>query len=119
MFGKENPGCPLWRAPCRREKCDWWARVQMKHPQEENARWHEGCAVVMNVMLQMHTGQMVMHNTASTDKVANEIKKASDEAAVRDVHIINGIKASFPVLHYLNDQQGMVEDRRDGDERER
>src|SRR5215831_1463189 len=77
MFNKDDADCPLWRAPCRKDKCRWWVHVTGKHPQTEEYIDRADCAIAWMPVLQVETTQMVRHATASTDKVASEVNRTA------------------------------------------
>lgn len=72
-----------------------------------------GCGDELDIKLLHEISKEMRQAAASSDKVATEVKKASEEAAARDVHLINGLKASFPVLQIataLNEQRMLESD---------
>jgi hypothetical protein len=91
MFSKDEADCPLWRAPCRKEKCRWWVHVTGKHPQTEEYIDRANCAIAWMPWLQVETTQMMRHATASTDKVANEIGKNRQQNSSSVEQVIRGV----------------------------
>lgn len=98
-----------------KHKCRLWCHVSGTDAMGRDIDVY-GCGDELSLKLMHETAKEVRQAAASVDKVATEVRRSSDEAAARDVHLINGIKASFPVLHYL-DGRGQLEDRSDGGDR--
>lgn len=76
MFGnKDDADCPLWRAPCKQQKCRWFVQVIGHNPNtgvKEN-RWD--CAIAWLPIMQIETSQQARQAGASSDKVATEVAK--------------------------------------------
>lgn len=60
-------------------KCQLWVKVSGMHPQTEKIVDHYACADAWMPALTLEVANMVRQNTASTDKVANEVKTGRDE----------------------------------------
>jgi hypothetical protein len=92
-------------------KCMLWVRVDGLDAMGREIDVH-GCADILSIKFLHEIAKEVRQGAASTDKVATEVRKSSDEAAARDVHLINGLKASFPVLQLVasNGQGLLLED---------
>ena len=62
-------------------KCQLWVQVQGMDPQTEQIISRSACADSWMPKLTIEVAQMVRQNTASTDKVANEVNAGRDENA--------------------------------------
>jgi len=60
-------------------KCQLWVKVSGQHPQSEKPIDHYACADSWMPLLTLEVANMVRQNTASTDKVATEIKGHRDD----------------------------------------
>ncbi len=69
-------------------KCQLWIEVQGLNPQTEAVVSRHACADSWMPLLTIEVAQMVRQNTASTDKVACEVKKHADESvALGAMHV--------------------------------
>jgi hypothetical protein len=72
-----------FKKPCRKMvtdcQCQLWVKVQGMNPQTEKIVDHYACADSWMPLLTLEVAQMVRQNTASTDKVANEVKRGADD----------------------------------------
>lgn len=96
-----------------KHKCQLWCHVSGTDAMGRDIDVY-GCSDVLGIKFLHEVAKEARHTTASVDKVANEVKAAGEEAAARDTYLINGLRASFPVLHHLNNNGGLLEDRSDG-----
>lgn len=94
-----------------KHKCRLWCHVSGTDAMGRDIDVY-GCGDELSLKLLHEVAKEVRQAAASTDKVATEVRNAGDASAAASVHLINGIKASFPVLHYLNNG-GQLEDRSD------
>jgi hypothetical protein len=62
-----------------------------------------GCADELELKLIHEVAKEVRQASASMDKVANEVKETRDAASVRDVLLINSIKANYRLLESKDD----------------
>jgi hypothetical protein len=94
-----------------KHKCRLWMHVSGTDAMGKDIDVH-GCADEFSVKMLHEIAKENRQTAASVDKVATEVRKSSDEAAARDVHLINGLKASFPVLQLVasNGQGLLLED---------
>lgn len=86
MFGSKpkEPICPLVRGPCLQAGCRFWTQILGTHPQTgvEIAEWN--CAIAFLPWLLVQNSLHQRQTGASTDKVANEIKKFHDGMAAQN-----------------------------------
>ena len=94
-------------------ECNRYKQLQTIHPQTgETLGDYYDCVDNLQHILLLEIAQQARQAGASADKVATEVRRSSEEAAARDVHLINGIKASFPVMQiaqHLNAQRLLEE----------
>lgn len=86
MFKKDKyadpaADCPLWQAPCKQHACRWYIQVAGKMPQSEEIVNKFDCAMSWLPALIIENSQQQRQTGASTDKVANEVKKFHDGMA--------------------------------------
>lgn len=81
MLGYKKDTCPLLRGPCIEEKCKFWTHLMGKNPQTDGTIDKFGCAIEFLPVLLVENAQMVRQNTATTDKVASEVRKQSETIA--------------------------------------
>jgi len=67
--------CPFLKEPCIGDKCMLWRPVTVNNPQETITE-HD-CVLGWMPFLLIQIAKETNHNTASTDKVANEINAAA------------------------------------------
>jgi len=53
--------------------CRWWVHLYGKDPQSEKVLDQHDCSIAWLPVTTIETSQMARHNTASVDKVANQI----------------------------------------------
>lgn len=80
-----------------KHKCRLWMHVSGLDASGNDIDVH-GCADEFMVKMTHEVAKEIQQTKASVDKTATEVKKASDAAAQRDVLLINGVKASLPLL---------------------
>ena len=86
-----------------KHKCRLWCHVDGTDAKGRDVDVF-GCADELVVKLIHESAKEMRQTAASMDKVATEVKKSSEEAAARDTYLINGIRASFPILQHLEDK---------------
>lgn len=86
-----------------KHKCRLWCHVSGTDAMGQTIDVF-GCGDELDIKLLHEVAKEIRQAAASTDKVATEVLKLSEATAARDVHFINGIRASFPVLHLMRDQ---------------
>jgi hypothetical protein len=96
-------------------KCRLWMHVEGL-----DAAGHEidvfGCADEFNVKMLHEIAKESRQTAASVDKVANEVEKVREQSSMERVHLINGMRASFPMLKLADQwEQRLLELGRDGD----
>jgi cell division protein ZapA (FtsZ GTPase activity inhibitor) len=84
-----------------KHKCRLWCHVSGTDAMGQDIDVF-GCADELAIKLMHETAKEMRQASASVDKVANEVRKSSDEAAARDVHLINGLRATVPVLQLVS-----------------
>jgi hypothetical protein len=94
-----------------KHKCRLWCHVSGTDAMGHDIDVH-GCADEFSLKLMHEVAKEVRQAAASTDKVATEVRKAADAAVQRDVLLINGIKASLPLLKFNGDMKGIDDGRR-------
>ena len=93
--------------------CRLWCHVSGTDAMNRPIDVH-GCADELTIKFMHEVAKEVRHATASTDKVANEVRAAAEAHTSLEVHLINGIKASYPLMQLAQDwQPPRLEDRRD------
>ena len=85
-----------------KHRCRLWCHVSGTDAMGKDIDVY-GCADELSIKLLHEVAKEVRQAAASTDKVATEVKKASDNAAARDVMLINGVKASLPLIQIGSD----------------
>ena len=83
MFGKkeEKADCPLWKAPCKEHGCRWFKYIRGTDPNTGQPVDKWDCAIAWLPMLMIEMSLFERQTGASTDKVANEVKKFHDGMA--------------------------------------
>jgi hypothetical protein len=94
-----------------KHKCQLWCHVSGEDANGQPVDVF-GCADALEIKLTHEMCREVRHAAASTDKVATEVEKAREQASVEHVRLINGVKASLPLLT-IGDGH-MLEDKSDG-----
>lgn len=114
MLPDEKTGCHRtgFTRKCRElvtsGECCRWRRLEFRHPQTGVKEDRYDCIDNLTDILLLIIAQQERQAGATMDKVATEVKNASDAAAERDAHLINGLRATFPVLQvaaHLNQLQ--------------
>lgn len=82
-----------------KHKCQLWSHVSGTDAMGKDIDVF-GCADQLSIKFLHEVAKEVRQSAASCDKVATEVRKASDAAAMRDVALINGVKASLPLLKF-------------------
>jgi len=62
-----------------------------------------GCSDELSIKFLHEIAKEIRHATASTDKVATEVRKANDASTGLQTYLVNGIKASFPLLRLASE----------------
>lgn len=76
MFrNKDDADCPLWQAPCKKEKCRWWKNVIGTNPNTGETINQGDCAIAFLPFLLIENTQQARQAGASSDKVATEINQ--------------------------------------------
>ena len=74
MFGsKDDADCPMWQAPCKKEKCRWWKHIAGENPNTGEQINAGDCAIAFLPFLLIENTQQARQAGASSDKVANEV----------------------------------------------
>lgn len=77
-----------------KHKCRLWCHVSGTDAKDQQIDAF-GCGDELELKLIHEVAKEVRQSAASMDKVANEVKETRDAASVRDVLLINSIKANF------------------------
>jgi len=88
-----------------KHKCVLWCHVEGTDAMGREIDVY-GCSDQLAIKFLHEIAKEVRQGAASTDKVANEVRAAADGSAARDAHLINGIRASFPVLQLATELAG-------------
>lgn len=69
--------CPLWQKPMKQvcHTCEWWIRIQGKHPQSDEILDHWGCAVAWLPILMIENSQQQRQTGAAVESFRNEVLK--------------------------------------------
>ena len=96
-----------------KHKCSLWVSVDGTDAMGREVQTH-GCVDLLSIKFLHEIAKEVRQNAASTDKVANEVRAASDATAGLQTYMINGLKASFPLMQLVKQAEvPMLEDRGD------
>lgn len=88
-------------------KCRLWCHVSGTDAMGKDIDVH-GCGDEFALKMLHEVAKEIRQTAASVDKVATEVKQASEGAAMRDVMLINGVKASLPLIKFNG--QNLLED---------
>jgi hypothetical protein len=83
-----------------KHKCRLWCHVSGTDAMNQPIDVF-GCGDELGLKLLHEVAKEVRQSAASMDKVANETQMMRDGMTVRDVHLINGLRASLPVLQLV------------------
>jgi hypothetical protein len=91
MFGGEKKtDCPLWKGPCRENKCRWYVQVLGHSPNTGEQINKAGCAVEFLPMLLIENAQQSRQTGASVDSFKNEMVRMNGIAAVQHALMTSG-----------------------------
>lgn len=80
MFGKDAD-CPLWKAPCKKEKCRWFTHVIGTNPNTGETINKQGCAIEFLPMLLVENAQQSRQTGASVDRLNNDVLRLNGVSA--------------------------------------
>jgi hypothetical protein len=101
MFGsKDDADCPLWRGPCRGDKCRWHVQLLGKHPQTGADISEAGCAMQFLPMLMIENSNQQRQTGKAVESFRNEMVNANGIAAIQ--------QQIFSALDAKPDQQKLI-----------
>jgi hypothetical protein len=87
-----------------KHKCRLWCHVQGKDAMDQDVDVY-GCADEIELKFIHEISRQLRCVAASSDKVANEVKSASEASALRTTKIARGIIASLPLISLKREEK--------------
>jgi hypothetical protein len=87
-----------------KHKCRLWCHVTGTDAMDRDIDVF-GCGDELSLKFLHEIAKEERQTAASVDKVATEVRQAADIAAAGNTYLVNGIKASFPVLRMLEKER--------------
>ena len=88
----DGMSCPLWRKPCIKvcHTCEFWDRIQGKHPQSGLDMDIWACTIKMQTLLQIEQIKETRTASASVDHLRKEVQQGNDGQMAGTLARLNG-----------------------------